>query len=314
MTSESALAGKRVWVAGHAGMVGAALMRRLGSESCELLTATRAELDLLDRASVDRWLAIQRPDFVLLAAAKVGGISDNRAHPATYLHQNLVIQSNVIDGAFRADVGRLVFVSSSCAYPRLAEQPIHENALLTGPLEPTMEAYALAKIAGVKQCAYYRQQYGVEYFSVMLANLFGPGDNFDLATTHVMPALIRKAHEAKLDNSRPLVLMGTGSAIREFMFVDDCADAIVHLASRSVQHDYVNVGSGEEMSILEAATRIGKVVGYDGEIRLDRSKPDGTPRKVLDTGRLRSSGWRPMTSFEAGVAQTYRWFLSNGAP
>lgn len=313
MTSESALAGKRVWVAGHAGMVGAALMRRLGSESCELLTATRAELDLLDRASVDRWLAVQRPDVVLLAAAKVGGISDNRAHPATYLHQNLVIQSNVIDGAFRADVGRLAFVSSSCAYPRLAEQPIHESALLTGPLEPTMEAYALAKIAGVKQCAYYRQQYGVEYFSVMPANLFGPGDNFDLATTHVMPALIRKAHEAKLDNSRPLVLMGTGSAIREFMFVDDCADAIVHLASRSVQHDYVNVGSGEEMSILEAATRIGKVVGHDGEIQLDRSKPDGTPRKVLDTGRLRSSGWRPMTSFEAGVAQTYRWFLSNGA-
>lgn len=313
MTSESALAGKRVWVAGHAGMVGAALMRRLGSESCELLTATRTELDLLDRASVDRWLAAQRPDVVLLAAAKVGGISDNRAHPATYLHQNLVIQSNVIDGAFRADVGRLVFVSSSCAYPRLAEQPIHESALLTGPLEPTMEAYALAKIAGVKQCAYYRQQYGIEYFSVMLANLFGPGDNFDLATTHVMPALIRKAHEAKLDNSRPLVLMGTGSAIREFMFVEDCADAIVHLASRSVQHDYVNVGSGEQMSILEAATRIGKVVGHDGEIRLDRSKPDGTPRKVLDTGRLRSSGWRPMTSFEAGVAQTYRWFLSNGA-
>ena len=313
MTSESALAGKRVWVAGHAGMVGAAFMRRLGSESCELLTATRAELDLLDRASVDRWLAVQRPDVVLLAAAKVGGISDNRAHPATYLHQNLVIQSNVIDGAFRADVGGLVFVSSSCAYPRLAEQPIHENALLTGPLEPTMEAYALAKIAGVKQCAYYRQQYGVAYFSVMLANLFGPGDNFDLATTHVMPALIRKAHEAKLDNSRPLVLMGTGSAIREFMFVDDCADAIVHLASRPVQHDYVNVGSGEEMSILEAATRIGKVVGHDGEIQLDRSKPDGTPRKVLDTGRLRSSGWRPMTSFEAGVAQTYRWFLSNGA-
>ena len=313
MTSESALAGKRVWVAGHAGMVGAALMRRLGSESCELLTATRAELDLLDRASVDRWLAVRHPDVVLLAAAKVGGISDNRAHPATYLHQNLVIQSNVIDGAFRADVGRLVFVSSSCAYPRLAEQPIHEDSLLTGPLEPTMEAYALAKIAGVKQCAYYRQQYGVEYFSVMLANLFGPGDNFDLATTHVMPALIRKAHEAKLDNSRPLVLMGTGSAIREFMFVEDCADAIVHLASRSVQHDYVNVGSGEEMSILEAATRIGKVVGHDGEIQLDRSKPDGTPRKVLDTGRLRSSGWRPMTSFEAGVEQTYRWFLSNGA-
>nr|WP_299598463.1 GDP-L-fucose synthase [Sphingomonas bacterium] len=306
-----ALAGKRVYVAGHRGMVGSAIVRRLARENCEVLTTTRAEVDLLDQAQVRSWFARERPDAVFLAAAKVGGILANDSLPADFLYENLMIEANVIEAAHRVDVAKLLFLGSSCIYPKFAPQPIPEEALLTGPLEPTNEWYAIAKIAGIKLAQAYRRQYGRDFISAMPTNLYGPGDNFDLRSSHVMPALIRKAHEAKLRGAESIEMWGTGSPRREFLYVDDCADACVELMIRYSDDVHVNVGSGEDVTILELTRLVCDVVGFAGEIVHDLTKPDGTPRKLMSADKLAALGWKPRTTLEAGVAETYRWFQAN---
>lgn len=302
------LAGKRVFVAGHRGMVGAAIMRRLASENCETLTAAREVLDLGDQAAVRGWFARERPDAVILAAAKVGGILINNSYPADFLYDNLIIEANVIEAAHRSDVAKLLFLGSSCIYPKFAPQPIPESALLTGLLEPTNEWYAVAKIAGIKLCQAYRRQYGRDYISAMPTNLYGPGDNFDLDSSHVLPALMRKAHEAKQSNAGEVLVWGSGASLREFLHVEDLADACVFLLKAYSDLDHINVGSGEELSILELARRICSVVGFEGEIVTDLTKPDGTPRKLLDSRRLHAMGWLPAMSLDDGIASTYAWF------
>ncbi len=282
------LAGKRVWVAGHRGMVGAALMRRLQSEGCQLLTAGRAELDLLRQDQTERWLVTNRPDVVIVAAAKVGGILANDSFPADFLYQNLMIEANIVEASRQAGVGKLLFLGSSCIYPKLAPQPIEEDSLLTGPLEPTNEWYAIAKIAGIKLAQSYRKQYGCDYISAMPTNLYGPEDNFDLQSSHVLPALLRKAHEAKQRGDRQITIWGTGTPRREFLHVDDCADALVHLLKHYSDFEHVNVGSGEDITILELARLVSEVVGFEGQIVTDPSKPDGTPRKLMSVDRLRA--------------------------
>ncbi|MCW3836277.1 GDP-L-fucose synthase family protein [Sphingomonas canadensis] len=307
------LAGKRVYVAGHSGMVGSALVRRLASEDCELLTATSAELDLRDQAAVRAWFADRRPDAVFLAAAKVGGILANDSYPADFLYDNMMIEANVIEAAFRNDAAKLMFLGSSCIYPKFAPQPIEESALLTGPLEPTNEWYAVAKIAGIKLCQAYRRQHGRDFVSAMPTNLYGPGDNFDLQSSHVMPALIRKAHEAKLTGAPGITIWGTGTPRREFLHVDDLADACVFLMQTYSEAEHINVGSGEDLTILELAQAVCRAVGYEGDIACDTSKPDGTPRKLMSAERLRAMGWAPSIPLDAGIASAYRWFLENRA-
>lgn len=302
------LPGKRVFVAGHRGMVGSAIVRRLEGSGVELLTAGRDELDLLDQAAVRGWMVDRRPDVVVVAAAKVGGILANDTLPASFLYENLVIETNLIDAAHRADVDRLLFLGSSCIYPKLAAQPITEDSLLTGPLEPTNEWYAVAKIAGIKLCQAYRRQYGRDYISAMPTNLYGPGDNFDLNTSHVMPALMRKAHEAKLADAESITIWGTGTPRREFLHADDCADACVFLLQGYSGEEHVNVGSGEDLTILELAQMVCDAVGFDGAIVRDTSKPDGTPRKLMSADRLRGLGWQPRIDLSNGIASTYRWF------
>lgn len=304
------LTGKRVWVAGHKGMVGAAIMRRLAAEQCDLLVSDRASIDLRDQAAVRIWMAREKPHAVFLAAAKVGGIAANDAYPADFLYDNLMIEANVIEGAFRNGVEKLLVLGSSCIYPRLAPQPMPEEALLTGPLEPTNQWYAIAKIAGIKLAQAYRKQHGANFISAMPTNLYGPGDNFNLGTSHVIPALIRKAHEAKLAG-RPLTIWGTGSPLREFLHVDDCADACVHLMKIYAGFEHVNVGSGDELTILDLARAVGRAVGFTGKIVCDPSKPDGPPRKLMDSGRLRSMKWRSRVSLQEGLAEAYRWYLGN---
>ena len=305
------LAKKRVWVAGHRGMVGAAIVRRLASEDCEVLTVGRAEVDLSNQARTHAWLADHRPDVVFLAAARVGGILANNDYPADFLRDNLQIEINVIEGARLAGVAKLIFLGSSCIYPKFAPQPISEEALLTGPLEPTNEWYAIAKIAGVKMCQAYRIQYGCDFISAMPTNLYGPGDNFDLQTSHVMPALMRKAHEAKLSGDERLVMWGTGSPRREFLHCDDCADALVHLVRTYSGGGPINVGAGEDISIADLTALVARIVGFEGEIVSDPSKPDGTPRKLLSVDRLRSLGWSPRIALGDGIADAYRWYLEN---
>lgn len=305
------IAGKRIYVAGHRGMVGSAIVRLLDTLDCEVLTADRATLDLMDQAATRRWIAEQRPDAVVVAAAKVGGILANDSFPADFLYENLVIATNVIEAAHRADVNRLLFLGSSCIYPKLADQPIVEEALLTGPLEPTNEWYAVAKIAGIKLCQAYRRQHGRDYISAMPTNLYGPGDNFDLNSSHVLPALIRKAHEAKLAGAEHIPVWGTGSPRREFLYADDCASACVYLLQNYSDALHVNVGSGEDISIYELARLVSDTVGFTGEIALDTSKPDGTPRKLMSADRLRNMGWEPTINLPNGIAQTYAWFLEN---
>lgn len=307
------LAGKRVWVAGHRGMVGSALVRRLQSENCTILTVDRAALDLRRQQPVEDWIAANRPDAIFLAAAKVGGILANASRPAEFLHDNLAIQTNVIAAAQSAGVGKMVFLGSSCIYPRLAPQPITEDTLLTGPLEPTNEAYAIAKIAGLKMAAFYRREFGCDFISAMPTNLYGPGDNFDLANSHVLPALIRKAHEAKLAGAAELVIWGTGQPLREFLHVDDCADALVHLAKHYSGESHINVGVGLEISILDLASLVAQIVGFTGAIRTDPSKPDGTPRKLLSVDKLNGLGWQSRIALKDGIAATYRWYLDNPA-
>lgn len=305
------LKGKRVFVAGHRGMVGAAIVRRLASEDCDVLTAARAELDLRDQDGVRRWMADRRPDAVVLAAAKVGGILANDTYPADFLYDNLVIETNVIEASFRNQVEKLIFLGSSCIYPKLAPQPIREDALLTGPLEPTNEWYAIAKIAGLKLCQAYRRQHGADYISAMPTNLYGPGDNYDLAKSHVIPALIRKAHEAKLAGESHLTIWGSGTPKREFLHVDDAADAMVYLLTSYSGDGHVNVGSGEDIAILDLARMVASVVGFEGEIRNDPDKPDGTPRKLMDVSQLFATGWKPRYDLRAGLEDAYRWFREN---
>jgi len=305
------LSGKRVFVAGHRGMVGGAIVRRLASEGCTVLTATRAELDLKDQAAVRTWFAAERPDAVFLAAAKVGGILANDSYPADFLYDNLIIEANIIEAAHRSDVGKLLFLGSSCIYPKFAPQPIAEESLLTGPLEPTNEWYAIAKIAGIKLCQAYRRQYGRDYISAMPTNLYGPGDNFDLDSSHVMPALIRKAHEAKLAGAPSITMWGTGTPRREFLHVDDCADACVYLMQNYSGDEHVNVGSGEDLTIAELVEMVCAAVGFTGEIVKDTSKPDGTPRKLMAADKLRGMGWAPRIALPDGLASTYRWFVDH---
>jgi len=305
------LAGKRVFVAGHRGMVGSAIARRLAREDCEVLTTPRAETDLMDQAAVRAWFAREKPDAVFLAAAKVGGILANDSFPADFLYDNLMIEANIIEAAHRSDVSKLMFLGSSCIYPKFAEQPIREDSLLTGALEPTNEWYAVAKIAGIKLAQAYRRQHGLDFISAMPTNLYGPGDNFDLKSSHVMPALIRKAHEAKRAGADSIEIWGTGSPRREFLHVDDLADACVFLMRNYSDAEHVNVGSGEDVTILELVEKVCAAVGFDGAIVKDATKPDGTPRKLMSADKLRAMGWSPSITLEDGIAATYRWFLEN---
>ena len=305
------LNGKRVWVAGHRGMVGSAIVRRLALENCEVLTADREAVDLKDQAQTRAWILDQRPDAIFLAAAKVGGILANDSYPVDFLYDNLMIEANIIEAANCAKVSKLLFLGSSCIYPKMAPQPITEDALLTGPLEPTNEWYAIAKIAGIKLCQAYRRQYACDYISAMPTNLYGPGDNFDLNSSHVIPALIRKAHEAKLRGANEMVIWGTGSPRREFLYVDDCADACVHLMKVYSGESHVNVGSGEDLTILDLARLVCEVVGFKGDIVSDSSKPDGTPRKLMSAERLRSLGWLPSVSLGEGIQKSYSWYRRN---
>jgi GDP-L-fucose synthase len=303
------LAGKRVWVAGNRGMVGSALRRRLARENCELVTSDRSRVELRNQSQVDTWVKDAKPEVIFLAAAKVGGILANKTFPADFLYDNLMIEANIIHTAFSAGVEKLVFLGSSCIYPKLAPQPITEDSLLSGPLEPSNEWYAVAKIAGVKLCQAYRRQHGVDFISAMPTNLYGPGDNFDLNSSHVMPALIRKAHEAKISGAGEVTIWGTGSPRREFLHVDDCADALVHLSKVYSGESQVNVGSGEEITILELAQLVAATVGFKGRISCDLSMPDGTPRKLLSVEKLRKLGWVPSIALSDGVASVYRWFV-----
>lgn len=302
----------RIYVAGHRGMVGAAIVRRLQTGGYHnLLLRSHAELDLTDQAAATGFLAAERPDYVFLAAAKVGGIQANNTYRAEFLYQNLAIEANLIHAAWKAGVQRLLFLGSSCIYPRDCPQPIQEDYLLTGPLEPTNEPYAIAKIAGIKLCEAYNSQYGTHYLSAMPTNLYGPNDNFDLNNSHVLPALIRKAHEAKLDGATELEIWGTGRPRREFLHVDDMADACVFLMEQGIASGLYNVGAGEDISIEELARLVMEVVGLKASLRMDASKPDGTPRKLLDVGRLRRMGWKQTITLREGLQQTYAWFMAN---
>ena len=307
------LTGKRVWVAGHRGMVGSALVRRLGGEACEVVTADRQTLDLRRQADVEAWVAEVKPQAVFLAAARVGGILANASYPAEFLHDNLVIETNVIEAARRAGVEKLLFLGSSCIYPRDAPQPIDEDALLTGPLEPTNEWYAIAKIAGLKLAEAYRRQHGCDFISAMPTNLYGPNDNFDLASSHALPALMRKAHEARLKGDPSMTIWGTGEPRREFMHVDDCADALVFLMRHYSADGHINVGVGDDVTISELTDLICEVVGYAGRIVRDETKPDGTLRKLMNSARLNALGWRASISLRDGLKQTYGWFLDQPA-
>ena len=302
---------KRVWVAGHRGMVGSALVRRLANENCEVLTTGSDRLELRDAVAVKNWVTREMPDAVIVAAAKVGGIHANDTFPADFLYDNLMIEANIIHSAFQANVEKLLFLGSSCIYPKLAPQPIPESALLTGPLEPTNEWYAIAKIAGIKLCQAYRRQHGRNFISAMPTNLYGPNDNFDLMNSHVLPAMIRKMDDARRTCASHVVIWGSGTPRREFLHVDDCADALVHLLLHYSGDSHVNVGSGEDLTIRQIAELVRTAVGFTGEIRLDTTKPDGTPRKLLDITALRALGWSPRISLPDGLAATYDWYLAN---
>ena len=307
------LSGKRIWVAGHRGMAGSAIVRRLARENCEVITATRSELDLLRKADVEAWMEEKRPDVVFHAAATVGGILANSTRPGEFLYENLSIACNVIDAAKRTRVKKLLFLGSSCIYPRLARQPMREEDLMTGPLEPTNEWYAIAKIAGIKLCQSYRRQYGCDFISVMPTNLYGPGDRYDLDGGHVVAALIMKVHAAKVDGGSTVELWGSGTPKREFLFSEDLADACVFVMKNYSEEIFLNVGTGREMTILELAESIARVIGWRGRFTFDRAKPDGMPRKVMDVSRINALGWSAKTEFEAGLKEAYQWYLANAA-
>ena len=311
MTYSFDLKHKTVFVAGHKGMVGRAVVRRLKRESCDVLTVDRTELDLLEQSDVRAFLKDKKPDGIIIAAAYVGGILANSSYPVDFLYRNVQIQNNLIEGAHRADVNRLVFLGSSCIYPKFADQPIKEEALLTGPLEPTNEWYAIAKIAGIKLCDAYRQQYNRDYISAMPTNLYGPFDNFNLSSSHVLPALIRKAHIAKTQKSESYDIWGTGSPLREFMHVDDLADAVIFLLKTYNASGPINVGTGLESSIMDLAKLINEITNFNGRIQCDMSKPDGTPRKLMDSSKLHAMGWTSSIDLKTGIEQTYQWFLDH---
>ena len=306
------LRGKRVYVAGHNGMVGSAIVRRLAMEDCSVVCARRDELDLRNQQAVHDWFETNRPDAVFLAAAKVGGIMANSTYPVDFLYDNLMIAANIISAAHRTEVEKLLFLGSSCIYPKFAPQPIKEDSLLTGPLEDTNQWYAIAKISGLMLAQAYRTQYNCDFISAMPTNLYGPGDNFDLYSSHVLPALIRKAHEAKMNGS-DVEIWGTGRPLREFLYVEDCADACVFLMKKYSGYDHLNIGSGDDISILELTKIVCAIVGVESRITHDFSKPDGTPRKLMSSQRLSSLGWKAHTQLEDGIERSYRWFLSREA-
>jgi GDP-L-fucose synthase len=314
LNSKFSIAGKRVYVAGHRGMVGQALIRRLADESCEVITADREKLDLRNQQMVENWMSSNRPDVVLLAAARVGGILANSTEPATFIYDNLIIATNVIEASRRAEVAKLVFLGSSCIYPKFARQPIPETSLLTGSLEPTNEWYAIAKIAGIKLVQAYRRQHGCDFVSAQPTNLYGPFDNFDYATSHVLPALLRKAHDSKRSGAAVVEVWGSGQPLREFLHVDDLADAIIFLVQNYSGEEIVNVGSGQELSIADLAKLICSVTDFQGALQFDATKPDGTPRKLLDSSRLNDLGWRHKIELREGLKQTYEWFQKFYAP
>jgi len=304
----------KIFVAGHLGMLGSAMMRRLQAEGfSNIVTRDRSELDLADESAVAKFLAAERPTIVIVAAARVGGIKANNDFPVEFLLENLGIQNNVIRSAYESGVHKLLFVGSACIYPKFAPQPIPETSLLDGPLEPTNEAYAIAKIAGIKLCQAYSREYGANFISAMPTNLYGPNDNFDLETSHVLPALMRKAHEAKVRKDQKLIVWGTGKPRREFLHVDDLASACVLILEKYDSPEIINLGCGEDISIRELAELICDVVGFEGELAWDTTKPDGTPRRLLDVTKLRALGWKPAIPLRDGIARTYEWFRANYA-
>jgi len=310
-----ALGGRRIFVAGHRGMVGSALVRRLVEEKCLILTASRETVDLRDQQAVDRWFDEHRPEAVLLAAARVGGIFENDTHPGDFIYDNLAIATNVIEASRRTGVAKLLFLGSSCIYPRLAPQPMPESCLLTGPLEPTNEWYAIAKIAGLKLCQAYRRQHGCDFVSVMPTNLYGPNDNFDLLSSHVLPALVTKIDAAARQGYDAVEIWGSGRPRREFLHVDDLADAVVFLLQTWSDPEPINIGTGTDVTIAELARLIAGIIGFKGRFVFDPSKPDGSPRKLLDVSKLLALGWSPRIELEAGIRQTYEWYRSScGAP
>lgn len=305
------LGGRRVWVAGNRGMVGSALVRRLETEGCKILTSEG--VDLRRQAEVEVWMAKEKPDAIFMAAAKVGGILANDTRPAEFLYDNILIEANIVEAAHQHKVAKLLMLGSSCIYPRLAPQPISEDMLLTGPLEKTNEAYAIAKIAGIELCRSYRRQFNDDFISVMPTNLYGPGDNFNLTQSHVLPSLLRKAHEAKITRNPSVLIWGTGEPRREFMHVDDLADACVFLMKSYSAEDHINVGTGVDLTIRELSELIFRVVGYVGDLKFDLSKPNGTPRKLLDVEKLHGMGWRHKIGLEEGIRKTYAWFLEQNS-
>lgn len=306
--NDFSLAGRKVWVAGHRGMVGSALVRRLASEGCDVLTVARAQLDLRRQTEVEQWMTTHRPDAIFLAAATVGGIYANNTRPAEFIYDNLAIAQNIVNSAYQNGVQKMLVLGSSCIYPRLAAQPIEEGALLTGPLEPTNEWYAIAKIAAIKMCQAYRRQYGCSFISALPTNLYGPEDNFDLMSSHVLPALLAKIHQAKEEGQPSVEIWGSGTPRREFMHVDDLADAAVFLMRTYDNEVPINVGTGIDATIREVAEAIAKVIGFTGSFTYDSSKPDGMPRKRLDVSRLNALGWASRIALEDGLESTYRWY------
>lgn len=303
------ITGKTIWVAGHTGLVGSALLRRLQKEDCNILTVPRAQLDLTRQQDTEDWIAQNKPDAIILAAAKVGGIKANSAYPAEFMYENLAIAQNVIHGAYKEGVQKLLFLGSSCIYPREAPQPMTEEALLSGALEKTNEAYALAKIAGVKSCEYYRRQYGCDFIAAMPTNLYGPGDTYDLAASHVIPALLMKFHQAKMQQDKVVEIWGSGSALREFLYVEDLADGLIHILQNYADDAPINIGSGEEVTILDLAQMIAEVTGFQGEIITNPKMPEGTPRKILDCSKLHSLGWKASTPLRQGLVRTYAAYV-----
>ncbi len=307
------LAGKRVWVAGHNGMVGSAIVRRLQITNCEIVTVSRSELDLTRQSDAEVWLAETKPDAIIMAAAHVGGILANDAFPVEFLVHNTQIETNIFAAAHAVDINRMLFLGSSCIYPRLAAQPMREEALLTGPLEPTNRWYAIAKIAGILMTQAHRQQHGRDYIACMPTNLYGPGDSFDLQESHVLSALMVKAHQAKLTNADSFEIWGTGEPTREFLFVDDLAEAIVFLLESYSSPDIINVGYGKDIKIRDLAKTVARVIGFEGEVTYDKGKPDGMPRKLMDSTKINNLGWRATTDLEDGIAKTYAWYLDHEA-
>ena len=307
------LAGKRIWVAGHKGMVGRAVMRQLADYDCTLLTADRKALDLTRQQQVEDWMAAQKPDAVIMCAARVGGILVNNTQPANFIYDNLMIEANIIHAAFACHVEKLLFLGSSCIYPKHADQPMQEDALLTGALEPTNQYYAIAKIAGIKLCQAYRQQYDADFIAAMPTNLYGPFDNFDLQSSHVIPALMRKCHAAKQNKESAMEIWGSGKALREFLHVDDCAAGIVFLLQHYADMPHVNLGTGQDVTITALAQMLKKIIGFEGALTYDTSKPDGTPRKLLNVATINKLGWQAKIDLADGLATTYQWFLENSA-